>query len=198
MCFIVDAMGSVYCNLTWPTVHTKSRPTTGYNHFTHQLRCFSLFLRVPTNTSASVHNFDIQSYHWAGSTRFQSRTGQTHAIPILCPWFSSVSPECFEHNMTHPFSLCAFTKQLQDVTSKLVISVRLSTFNSATFIGRTIVAVHSRDFQWNVLAYSDIGSWNRMIDALHKYLCTFMWWVCTVKTWFSVACELRSKKYLAI
>jgi hypothetical protein len=48
--------------------------------------------------------------------------------------------------MTHPFSLYAFTKQLQEVTSKLVISVRLYKFDSATSNGRTFVAVHSGDF----------------------------------------------------
>jgi len=55
---IVDAMDNVYCNRTWPTEHTKSRLTTGSNHFTYQLRCFSLFSHVPTNISASIHNFD--------------------------------------------------------------------------------------------------------------------------------------------
>jgi len=82
-----------------------------------------------------IHTY-IRPCPWAGSIRFLSRTTQTRAIPILCPWFSLVTPLCFEHTVTHPFTLCAFTKQLQEVTSNLVISVHLLVLNCVTSIGR--------------------------------------------------------------
>ena len=94
-------------------------------------------------------------------------------------------------------SLGAFEKQLQKATVDLVISVRLSAWNSVTPTGGVFMNVW--EFQKMLPARVCFGWYRRRITGHFTWTPTYIYWLAFImKTVFSVRCGLRFKQLLTI